>query len=279
MSYGEKLKKISDLEKFNNTNAVIEFGASPYAPNLLSSGITSAGVFMIENTVEINSNITIELIDETDPLYFANNIHIKSVSILPITISIPEYVEFTSSFPVNTVITIEQTREGGVVNIVGLPNVTINGVTSTNWNVGNKIIKLTNTDLNVWEGSFVNVGNILRSVINDRGVITDDYVHGEKGRVLYSDPERPLHKLATYEEPGFMDPIDKIIIDHIDLCPLIMHVETPNIHRPMTYSDVFESILYSEDLILPTGPFNRFDTWEDYVDFWGCPTGETGEIE
>ena len=280
MSNGGIQKKIQDLENFKGINeeeihAVIEFGSSLYSPNLLSDGIASAGAFMIHNVKEVFNNITLSLDTPDKPLYYSNNIHIKGMNSLPITITFPFFDENEiPRYPINTVVTIEQKNELGVINIVGESGVTINGVLSTQWE--NKLIKVTYEGDNIWNSiNNINVGNIFRRVINEEGVINDDYVHGEKGRVLYSDPERPLHKIVTDTEPGFMDPDDKIKLDAVDLCPLIMHVETPEIHRGMVYSETFKSILYSEDLVLPTGPFISFETWEEYADFWRCPTGNT----
>jgi hypothetical protein len=94
------------------------------------------------------------------------------------------------------------------------------------------------------------------------------------------DPDRPLHKIVTDTEPGFMDPGDKEKLDNVFLCPLITHVETPEIHRHMIYSEKFKSILYHENPILPEWeyhPDNPFDTWEEYAEYWGCPTETTEE--
>lgn len=274
-----KLKKIREYEDFTgldgkSINAVIEFGASINTPNLLSDGYTSAKKFMIENIVEIDESVELTLIDETKPLYYSNNIHLKCINNNPIDVTIPDYHEFEASYISGSTITLEQTTDEPITIVPDI-NVTLTGPTQTD-DGDNKILMIEYEGENVWHITPVPIGNILKSVINEFGVITNDFVHGEKGRVLYENPDRPLHKLVTQTQPGFMDPIDKIKLDAVDLCPLIMHVETPEIHRPMEYSEVFESILYSEELITPTGPFESFETWGDFRDFW-CDTGETGE--
>lgn len=274
------LKKIKQYEDFpdlegKRINAVIEFGASLKTPNLLSDGYTSAKTFMIENIVEIDDDIELTLINDTKPLYYSNNIHLKCINEKDIEITIPEYHEFDASYITGTTITLEQTTDFTIKIEKGSANVILNGPTQTD-DGDNKILMIFNVAENIWEITQIPIGNIIRSVINEFGVITDDFVHGEKGRVLYENPDRPLHKLVTHTQPGFMDPGDKIKLDAVDLCPLIMHVETPEIHRPMEYSETFEAILYSEELITPTGPFKSFETWDDYRDFW-CGTGDTGE--
>jgi len=277
------LKKIKDLEDFSG-GSLLEFGTSIYAPNLFADGISSAKEFKIDNIFEIDSNYQINLDDVHDPLYYANNIHLRGINETPINITIPHCnEEEPPTLPTGTIITVEQTISGGTITLIGGSGVTINGVTTTEWDSeGDKrTLFLEKIDTNTWSSEFVRVGNILRNVINNKGVIEDDYVHGEKGRVLYDDPERPLHKLVTQTLPGFMDPEDKIKLDSVFLCPLVKHVETPEIHRSMVYSETFKCVLYNEDPVLPEWDYNEenpFHTWEEYAEYWKCTTGGTETI-
>lgn len=268
------LKKIEELEKFSN-GAVLEFATSIYTPHLFSDGIVSGRVFKIENIVEIDENTVLDLKNESDPLYFTNNIHIRSTSDNNIDLTIP-YIdeEEVPFYPVGTKISVDQAVSGGTITIKPQSGVTI---TETIIEYGDTVL-IENVDRNIWtttQLSFSEAGNILRSVINEKGVLSDDFVHGEKGGVLYGDPERPLHTLVTPTQPGFMGVDDKIKLDNVFLCPIITHIETPEIHRSMIYSSKFKSILYNEDLISPEWDYdeeNPFHDWNEFIDYWGCFT-------